>query len=230
MGCFAPLEPSCAASLRPKAVVSPAGNKQRFHRAGLSWRPPTSSWTANQSCTVLSRAAMCDLWPECERPVCSALEMQSNRGRKRRKEAPFLLLDSSACARVRAVRGRPCVVSHACGGDGVVELCGNQASRAQDAVKSSSINQLAFPNKRIAPLKDQTKLIHLPIDRSTMPLSCRFYEQKFPEVEDVVMVNVRQIAEMGAYVSLIEYDNIEGMVIEHTSAPDIIRLISNRYC
>ena len=63
-----------------------------------------------------------------------------------------------------------------------------------------------------------------------MPLSCRFYEQKFPEVEDVVMVNVRQIAEMGAYVSLIEYDNIEGMVIEYTSAPDIIRLISNRYC
>ena len=63
-----------------------------------------------------------------------------------------------------------------------------------------------------------------------MPLSCRFYEQKFPEVEDVVMVNVRQIAEMGAYVSLIEYDNIEGMVIEHTSASDIIRLISNRYC
>ncbi len=45
-----------------------------------------------------------------------------------------------------------------------------------------------------------------------MPKSCRYYEQKFPEVDEVVMVNVRSIAEMGAYVSLLEYDNIEGMV------------------
>lgn len=43
--------------------------------------------------------------------------------------------------------------------------------------------------------------------------SCRFYENKYPEVEDVVMVNVQQIAEMGAYVKLLEYDNIEGMVL-----------------
>jgi len=46
-----------------------------------------------------------------------------------------------------------------------------------------------------------------------MPLSCRFYEQKFPEVDDVVMVKVRSIAEMGAYVTLSEYDNIEGMIL-----------------
>lgn len=44
-------------------------------------------------------------------------------------------------------------------------------------------------------------------------LSCRFYEHRFPEVEDVVMVNVRSIAEMGAYVSLLEYNNIEGMIL-----------------
>lgn len=49
---------------------------------------------------------------------------------------------------------------------------------------------------------------------SRMPvLSCRFYQHKFPEVEDVVMVNVRSIAEMGAYVSLLEYNNIEGMIL-----------------
>lgn len=42
---------------------------------------------------------------------------------------------------------------------------------------------------------------------------CRFYENKYPEVDDVVMVNVQQIAEMGAYVRLLEYDNIEGMVL-----------------
>lgn len=46
-----------------------------------------------------------------------------------------------------------------------------------------------------------------------MPLMCRFYEHRFPEVEDVVMVNVRSIAEMGAYVHLLEYNNIEGMIL-----------------
>jgi len=44
-------------------------------------------------------------------------------------------------------------------------------------------------------------------------LSCRMYENRFPEVEDLVMVNVRQIAEMGAYVHLLEYNNIEGMIL-----------------
>ncbi|RKP10334.1 putative SUI2-translation initiation factor eIF-2 alpha chain [Thamnocephalis sphaerospora] len=42
---------------------------------------------------------------------------------------------------------------------------------------------------------------------------CRFYENRFPEVEDVVMVNVRDIAEMGANVHLLEYDNIDGMIL-----------------
>ncbi|RKP23129.1 translation initiation factor eIF2 alpha subunit [Syncephalis pseudoplumigaleata] len=42
---------------------------------------------------------------------------------------------------------------------------------------------------------------------------CRFYENRFPEVEDVVMVNVRDIAEMGANVHLLEYDNADGMIL-----------------
>ncbi|GAA5864755.1 hypothetical protein JCM3774_006062 [Rhodotorula dairenensis] len=41
----------------------------------------------------------------------------------------------------------------------------------------------------------------------------RYYENKFPEVEEVVMVQVKQIQEMGAYVKLLEYDNIEGMIL-----------------
>ncbi|KAH7918643.1 eukaryotic translation initiation factor 2 subunit alpha [Leucogyrophana mollusca] len=41
----------------------------------------------------------------------------------------------------------------------------------------------------------------------------RYYEQRYPEVDELVMVQVRQIAEMGAYVKLLEYDNIEGMIL-----------------
>jgi len=49
---------------------------------------------------------------------------------------------------------------------------------------------------------------------ATMSLTnCRFYEEKFPEIDSFVMVNVKQIAEMGAYVKLLEYDNIDGMIL-----------------
>jgi translation initiation factor 2 subunit 1 len=44
-------------------------------------------------------------------------------------------------------------------------------------------------------------------------LECRFYEELFPELESLVMVNVKNIAEMGAYVTLLEYNNIEGMIL-----------------
>lgn len=44
-------------------------------------------------------------------------------------------------------------------------------------------------------------------------LDCRFYENRYPDIESVVMVNVRNIADMGAYVSLLEYGNVEGMIL-----------------
>jgi predicted RNA-binding protein with RPS1 domain len=47
----------------------------------------------------------------------------------------------------------------------------------------------------------------------TQRLECRYYESQFPEIEELVMVNVRNIAEMGAYVTLLEYNNIEGMIL-----------------
>lgn len=44
-------------------------------------------------------------------------------------------------------------------------------------------------------------------------LRCRFYEQQYPETDEVVVVNVTDIGEMGAYVTLLEYDGIEGMIL-----------------
>lgn len=49
--------------------------------------------------------------------------------------------------------------------------------------------------------------------KKKMAVSCRFYKHRYPKQEDVVMVNVRSIAEMGAYVTLLEYNNIEGMIM-----------------
>ncbi|CEJ88014.1 Putative eIF-2-alpha, C-terminal [[Torrubiella] hemipterigena] len=43
--------------------------------------------------------------------------------------------------------------------------------------------------------------------------NCRYYEEKYPEIDSFVMVNVKQIAEMGAYVKLLEYDEIDGMIL-----------------
>ncbi len=39
------------------------------------------------------------------------------------------------------------------------------------------------------------------------------YESTFPEVDDFVLVQVKYVAEMGAYVELLEYNNIEGMIL-----------------
>lgn len=47
----------------------------------------------------------------------------------------------------------------------------------------------------------------------TDQLNCRFYENQYPAIEETVIVNVTEIAEMGAYVTLLEYNNIEGMIL-----------------
>jgi translation initiation factor 2 subunit 1 len=56
---------------------------------------------------------------------------------------------------------------------------------------------------------------------------CRMYEAPFPEVDDVVMVSVKNIAEMGAYVHLLEYNNIEGMILLSELSRRRIRSISS---
>jgi len=50
-------------------------------------------------------------------------------------------------------------------------------------------------------------------NRPSTVAGCRMYEQKFPEVDDLVMVEVKSIEEMGAYVALKEYNDIEGMIL-----------------
>lgn len=49
--------------------------------------------------------------------------------------------------------------------------------------------------------------------RTSTVANCRMYEQKYPEVDDLVVVEVKSIEEMGAYVALKEYNDIEGMIL-----------------
>jgi translation initiation factor 2 subunit 1 len=43
-------------------------------------------------------------------------------------------------------------------------------------------------------------------------LKCRFYEAKYPEADDLVVVEIKDVVENGAYVRLLEYNDIEGMI------------------
>ena len=40
----------------------------------------------------------------------------------------------------------------------------------------------------------------------------RFYNDIYPNIDDIVMCRVKKILNDAIYVSLLEYDNIEGMV------------------
>jgi translation initiation factor 2 subunit 1 len=51
------------------------------------------------------------------------------------------------------------------------------------------------------------------IDPAQIGGNTRFYPQDFPTLEELVVVNVKSIAEMGAYVSLLEYNGAEGMIL-----------------
>ncbi|KAI9005633.1 eukaryotic translation initiation factor 2 alpha subunit-domain-containing protein [Hyaloraphidium curvatum] len=62
-----------------------------------------------------------------------------------------------------------------------------------------------------AALRAELELAAQGIDRSKF--QCRMYEKQFPDIDELVMVNVRAIKEMGAYVHLLEYNNIEGMIL-----------------
>jgi len=42
--------------------------------------------------------------------------------------------------------------------------------------------------------------------------NCRFYENVYPQVDEHVIVRVMKIDEYCTYVSLLEYNEIEGMI------------------
>lgn len=48
---------------------------------------------------------------------------------------------------------------------------------------------------------------------NTVNLECRMYENEFPEADDVVIVLVKEIQDMGGYVHLLEYNNCQGMIM-----------------
>jgi len=56
---------------------------------------------------------------------------------------------------------------------------------------------------------EEGEVIRVKMDKN----NCRMYESQYPDAEDLVIVQVQRVAEMGAYVSLLEYDNIEGMIL-----------------
>jgi hypothetical protein len=67
----------------------------------------------------------------------------------------------------------------------------------------------------------------------TVNLDCRMYEELLPEPKTCVMVNVRQITDVGTYVTLLEYNNIEGRNPHLFRNDFIIRInkkTSSKYC
>ena len=44
-------------------------------------------------------------------------------------------------------------------------------------------------------------------------LTCRFYEERFPQLHEAVNTNVTSIGDMGAYVKLLEYNNVDGKLL-----------------
>lgn len=56
-------------------------------------------------------------------------------------------------------------------------------------------------------------LLFLTMATKTVNLECRMYENEFPEADDVVMVLVKEIQDMGGYVHLLEYNNCQGMIM-----------------
>ncbi|KAM1167233.1 hypothetical protein FF1_029200 [Malus domestica] len=47
----------------------------------------------------------------------------------------------------------------------------------------------------------------------TPNLECQMYETRYPDVDMAVMIQVKNITDVGACVSVLEYNNIKGMIL-----------------
>ena len=54
---------------------------------------------------------------------------------------------------------------------------------------------------------------------------CSMYRQELPNSDDLVVVRVKSIEDFGAFVSLLEYNNIEGMIMSSEVSRRRIRSI-----
>lgn len=52
--------------------------------------------------------------------------------------------------------------------------------------------------------RDERKSKGTAVDPTQIGGLCRYYPQEWPAIEELVVVNVREIADMGAYVTLLE--------------------------
>lgn len=74
-------------------------------------------------------------------------------------------------------------------------------------------NQKASSKRSVKTKEEAATISAAEKEERDQRLSCRYYEEEYPEKDTCVMVQVKSIAEMGAYVSLLEYKDIEGMIL-----------------
>ena len=58
-------------------------------------------------------------------------------------------------------------------------------------------------------LKEEDAGIDSSFDYNSPQFCCRFYENEFPDADEVVMVLVTEVGDMGAYVKLQEYGKFD---------------------
>lgn len=68
------------------------------------------------------------------------------------------------------------------------------------------------PPETTAGENSPSKAVYRHTDEVALMQRCRFYENKYPKNEDLVMVRVRTVESLAAYVNLIEYEDADGPV------------------
>lgn len=57
-------------------------------------------------------------------------------------------------------------------------------------------------------------------------LQCRFYRKDFPEENDLVVTQIIKVHENGAYVVLLEYENMEGLILSTEVTKKRVKLVN----